>query len=150
MLEVEPSEPADQDSESNEEMAPEDTVNNNIEENKKSRKSGKEKCGPYPNDKRNQNRMIKAKVKCQITELKNKVFDCTGYKQAEDYKEAKEAVESYVLSHCKNGMDIRLTLEQMKMFEVPEPIMMAETKDDSDVTKAKKKRFIQKHVDAFV
>ena len=78
------------------------------------------------------------------------MFDSTGYKQAEDYKDAKEALESYVSSNCKYRMDIRLTLEKMVKFVVPEPAMMEEETGVTGVHKARKCRINEKRIDAFV
>ena len=96
-----------------------DVVNNNNEKNEnknknKKNESNKNRQGNNDrNNKRNDRFRKKAQVKCQIPELKDKIFDCTGFKQAEEYKKAKEALESYLTSHCKHGTDIWQTIEKM-------------------------------------
>ena len=133
-----------------------DVVNNNNEkqENKnKSKKNENNKNRRNYNDrnnKRNDRFRKKAQVKCQIPELKDKVFDCTGFRQAEDYKKAKEALESYLMSHCKYGTDIRQTIEKMEKVTIPVP----KTEKDADKAmaedKVRNKRITEKCVDAFV
>ena len=88
------------------EATQDDTINSNVEDKQNSKKQGKGKRNDVVQMKRKGNQRIKARVKCTIAELKDKVFDCTGYKQAEDYKDAKEALESYVSSNRKYGTDI--------------------------------------------
>ena len=127
-----------------------ETINNNVEDKQKSKKQGKGKRNDDAQGRRKERQRFKAKVKCTIAELKDKVFDSTGYKQAEDYKDAKEALESYVSSNCKYGTDIRLTLEKMVKFVVPEPTMMEEDSSDSGAHKARKRRINEKRIDAFV
>ena len=89
-------------------------------------------------------------MKCNIPELKDKVFDCTGYKQAEEYKKSKEALESYLLFHCKYGSDVRLSLENMSVFVVPEPITKKDKTDNNDAKKLMNKRINEKRIDEYV
>ena len=94
MLETVPeAEVEDRDSEDTEETQ-DDTINSNVEEKHNCKKQGKGKHHDIAHMKHKRNQWIKVRVKCTIAELKDKVFDCTGYKQAEDYKDAKEALES--------------------------------------------------------
>ena len=97
------------------------TTNNNVDTNDKSngeKKSGRRK---NQNQKKSGFKPKRAKVKCQITELKGFAFNCTGYRQAEEFKEAKEALESYLSSQCKYGTDIRITVANLQKFDVPDP-----------------------------
>ena len=73
--------------------------------------------------------MTKPKVSNQIVELKGYVFDCTGYRQAEDYRKAKLAVESYVLMEFQHGPDIRHTIKEMTKFQIPEVDREGKTDD---------------------
>ena len=124
-------------------------INDKNNKNKKNNKNNKNNYGR--NYKRNENRSVKkAQVKCQIPELKDKVFDCTGYRQAEEYKKSKEALESYLTSQCKHGTDIRQTLEKMVKFKVPAPIIKEDEQKDTDPQKAMNKRINEKRVDAYV
>ena len=75
-----------------------ETTNNNVESS--SRQSGNS-GGKNNKNKKNQKKSQRPKVKCTIVELKDRYFDCTGYRQAEEYKKSKEALESYVSFHCK-------------------------------------------------
>ena len=89
-------------------------------------------------------------MKCQIPELKDKVFDCTGFKQAEDYKKAKEALESYLTSHCKHGTDIRQTIEKMGKIKIPVPKPEKDAEGATPKDIARNKRITEKRVDAHV
>ena len=94
-----------------------DVVNNNNERGKndedKKKENNKNRCNKSVRHcKRNEKTIKKARVKCQFPELKDKAFDCAGFKQAEECKKAKEALESWLTSHCKNGTNIWQTLEK--------------------------------------
>ena len=129
-----------------------DVVNNNTSENGKNinKKKVKKNNGSDARGRRNERQRNKPKVKCQIAELKDKVFDCSGYKMAEDYKEAKEALESYVASKCKHGTDISNTLEKMKIYQIPDPKLEVIDPKESEVIQEKKKRMNNKRIDALV
>ena len=119
-----------------------DVVNNNTSENGKNinKKKVKKNNGSDARGRRNERQRNKPKVKCQIAELKGMVFDSSGYKMAEDYKDAKEALESYVTSKCKHQTDISNTIEKMKIFEIPDPKLEVIDKSESEVIREKKKR----------
>ena len=122
----------------------EETTNNNVEtkpnqNNKKNQKNQKKKSSSN-----------KPKVKCNIVELKDRYFDCSGYKQAEEYKRSKEALESYVSFHCKYGTDVRLSIENMSIFKIAVPTMENIESGDSESTKKMKQRINDKRVDEYV
>ena len=76
------------------------TANANTDTHEKSNGNKKKK---FKNNRRNGNSTFKPKykkpsVKCNVPELKDRIFDCTGIKQPEEYKQAKEALEAFLAS----------------------------------------------------
>ena len=69
--------------EENSDKAKSETTNTNVQEKEKN-ENGKRKL------RKTRPGASKPRVKCNIPELKDKIFDCTGYKQAEDYKSQKK------------------------------------------------------------
>ena len=129
--------------EENSDKAKSETTNTNVQEKEKN-ENGKRKL------RKTRPGASKPRVKCNIPELKDKIFDCSGYKQAEEYKKSKEALESYLSFHCKYGSDVRLSLENMSVFVVPEPITKKDNADDTDAKKLMNKRINEKRVDEYV
>ena len=66
------------------------TTNNNVDSNDKGNGDKKSSRQKNQNQKKSGFKPKRAKVKCQITELKGFAFNCTGYRQAKEFKEAKK------------------------------------------------------------
>ena len=145
------------------EVAPEDTndkeveidvVNNNnndqSDKSNKNNKNNKSKNKYVSNNKKYEKNTKKLRVKCSIPELKDMVFDCNGFKQAEEYKKAKEALETYVTSNWSHGTDIRQCLEKLEVISITVPDAIQEPAGTSDAQKAINKRINEKRIDAFV
>ena len=64
-------------------------------------------------------RIKKPSVNNQIKELHGYFFDCTGYKQAEEYKRTKEAIQSYVTTTFTMGTDVQKSIDEMKEVVIP-------------------------------
>ena len=64
--------------------------------------------------------MKKPSVKCTIPELSSFIFDCSSFKQAEEYKKSKEALESCATTYGKYRSDLKISLGEMKAFTIPE------------------------------
>ena len=54
--------------------------------------------------------------------LKDKIFDCSDYKQADTYATTIKRVAEYVGSQYKNGGDVRATILTESKFNIPRPI----------------------------
>ncbi len=92
-------------------------------------------------------RMKKPSVKCTIPELSGHIFDCSGFRQAEDFKKTKEALESYATTYSKYGSDLRVTLENLEKFKVPEVTQMSHDELKDNVYKT---RMHQKEIDEYM
>ena len=125
----------------------EETTNNNVEE--KSKNNGKKQTNKKV-QRKTKTGTGKPRVKCNIPELKDRIFDCSGYKQAEDYKRSKEALESYVSFHCKYGTDVRISIENLDVFKIPVPSMEPINDTQPDEIKQMNKRINDKRVDEYV
>ena len=62
----------------------------------------------------------KPKFEGDCDDLKGFVYDCSTYKQTEQYIETTEKITTYVGSNYKNGQDIRRVIENLERPVIPE------------------------------
>ena len=115
-------------------------VTNNIVESKKGQNVRQKSNSRKKNMRKVQVQKMKPKTTCAIDELKGHIFDCTGYRQAEDYKSAKIALENYISKECTNGTDARISISELKPFEFEMDELIPIDDDDPEIVRDTKKR----------
>ena len=54
-------------------------------------------------------------------ELKNHIFEYNHYKQADQHVNTKREIEEYIGRTYKYGTDVKISLENLKVYDIPEP-----------------------------
>ena len=65
-----------------------------------------------------------------IEDLKSHYYDCSSYKQADKFVTTTKAIKKYGGKNYSNGGDIRATLENMREYEIENPIDPSEDYED--------------------
>ncbi len=75
-----------------------------------------------------------SKFQGQCEALKDYIFDCSDYKQADRYVNTVKRISEYVGSEYKNGGDIRSSIVNETKFMIPIPTAVAAPRDPQNPT----------------
>ena len=83
--------------------------------------------------------------------LKNMIFDCSDYKQADGYVNTIKRIGEYVGAEYRHGGDIRASIMNEVIFDIPRPAAPIVVDDDQPTPEEKLElKIFDKEIDAYV